>query len=207
MGNVPYAAFVREQSRGELASTLFLSFLFMSHSLFIGGLSWDTTEQALAQHLSAVAPVVSVKIPKDRLTGKPRGFAFVDMQSVEGARQVIAELHERELDGRSLRIDAAREEGGTEPRKLYVAGLSDSVTEDSLRAHLASAGSVTGVSIVLDRDTGRPRGFAFVDTASEEDSESIIASCHDSMFEGKSILVRKSRPKSEKPRASFGRNR
>ncbi|MBM3231527.1 hypothetical protein FJZ28_04365 [Candidatus Peregrinibacteria bacterium] len=178
----------------------------MSSSLFVGGLSWNTTEQALSQHLSMVAPVISVKIPTDKLSGKSRGFAFVDMQSAEDAQKVIAELNERELDGRSLRINVAREED-TEPCKLYVAGLADSVTEESLKQCLSDSGSVTGVSIVLDRDTGRSRGFAFVDTASEQDSEAIINACNGTMLDGKSILVRKSRPKTEKPRRSFNRNR
>ncbi len=179
----------------------------MSHSLFIGGLSWNTTEQALSQYLATVAPVVAVKIPTDKLNGKSRGFAFVEMQSVEDAQSVIATLNNTELDGRMLRIDMAREETETEPCKLYVAGIADSVTEDILRDHLSSAGSITGVSIVFDRETGDSRGFAFVETASEGDSESIIAACNDSMLEGKKIMVRKSRPKVEKPRRSFERRR
>ncbi len=179
----------------------------MSQSLFIGSLSWNTTEEALSQHISAVAPVASVKIPTDKVSGKPRGFAFVDMESEDGAQQVIAQLNEQELDGRALHISIAREqEQETEPCKLYVAGLADSVTEDVLMDHLSSSGSVENVSIVLDRDTQQSRGFAFVDTTSEEDSDAIIEACNGSMLDGKDILVRKSRPKKEKPRRNFKRN-
>ncbi|MBM3227867.1 hypothetical protein FJZ27_03340 [Candidatus Peribacteria bacterium] len=192
----------REASHLSYPSSQFL----MSNSLFVGGISWNTTEQALSEYLSTVAPVLSVKIPTDKMSGKSRGFAFVEMQSAEDAQKVIAELNESELDGRYLRINIAREED-TEPCKLYVAGLADSVTDETLKQYLSEGGSVTGVSIVFDRDTGRSRGFAFVDTASEQDSEAIINACNGKMFEGKSILVRKSRPKTEKPRHSFNRNR
>ncbi len=180
----------------------------MSSSLFVGSLSWNTTEQALSQYFSTVASVVSVKIPLDKVSGKPRGFAFVEMQSVDDSQKVIAEFNERELDGRTLHISIARERDEvTEPCKLYVAGLTESVTEDMLKEHLLSAGSIAAVSIVLDRDTHRSRGFAFVDTTSEQDSDSIISALNGSMLDGKSILVRKSRPKTEKPRRTFNRNR
>lgn len=180
----------------------------MSHSLFIGSLSWNTTEHALSAHLSSVAPVLSVKIPLDRLSGKSRGFAFVDVASQEDAERIIAELNERELDGRTLHISIAKERiEETEPCKLYIAGLADSVTENALQHHLSSAGVVTSVSIVTDRNTGRSRGFAFVETASEQDSDAIIQTLNGSLLENKSILVRKSRLMNDTPRKSFNRHR
>ncbi len=183
---------------------LFFSFFKMSKSLFIGSVSWGTTEQDLLDHISAVAPVVSVKIPTDRFSGKAKGFAFVDMESEEGAQDVIAQLNEQELDGRSLHISIAREQQHeTEPCKLYVAGLPETVTEEILIEYLSSAGAVNNVSIVFDRDTGKSRGFAFIDTATEEDSDSIIDACNNSKLEGNDILVRKSRPQKEKPNRRF----
>ncbi len=180
----------------------------MSCSLFVGSLSWNTTEQGLSDHFSTVAPVLSVNIPLDRVSGKSRGFAFVDTPSTEDAERIINAFNEKQLDGRTLFVSIARErEEVTEPCKLYVAGLTDSVTEEMLTAHLATHGSVVGVSIAVDRETHRSRGFAFVDTSSEQDSDAIIQALNGSSLEGKSILVRKSRPKTEKPRRSFRGNR
>ncbi len=178
----------------------------MSTSLFVGGLSWGTTEQSLHQYLSSVAPVVSVKIPTDKMTGKSRGFAFVEMQSAEGTQHIIAQLNEREFEGRALHISPARQEE-TEACKLYVAGLAAGVTEDMLHTHLAAAGGVAKVSIVFDRDTQQSRGFAFVDTTSEADSEAIIAATNGSMLGGATIVVRKSRPRPEQPKRRFGNRR
>ena len=117
----------------------------MSQSLFIGSLACSTTQEGLSEHLSTVAPVASVTIPTDKISGRPRGFAFVEMESEQGAQKVIAELNERELDGRSLHISIAREqEQETEPCKLYVAGLADSVTNEVLTEHLSAAGWTFG---------------------------------------------------------------
>lgn len=182
----------------------------MSKSLFIGSLSWNTSEKALLQHLSSVAPVVSVVIPTDKISGKPKGFAFVEMESEDAARSVIRELNEQDLDGRSLHISLARpkEAQETEPCKLYVAGLADSVTNEDLMEHLSSGGSVKNVSIVFDKNTNESRGFAFVDTATEQDSDAIIATCNGTKLAGNDILVRKSRPMKERPvRRTFNRNR
>jgi RNA recognition motif-containing protein len=167
----------------------------MSSSLFVGGLSWNTSEQSLTQYLSAVAPVTSVKIPRDKMTGKSRGFAFVEVADDAAAQQIIAQCNEREFEGRTVRINPAREEQ-TEERKLYVAGLADGVTEESLKAHLGDG--VASVSIVKDRDTGRSRGFAFVDTVTDQDSDAIIERCNGSELDGSKLLVRKSRSKPER---------
>lgn len=174
-----------------------------SRSLFIGGLSWGTTEQALHNHVAAIAPVVSVKIPKDRISGKSRGFAFVEMESEDGAQRVRAELNEVELDGRALRINEAKDEE-TEPCKLYVAGIPDGVSDADLLQYLAQYGSVTKVSIAYDRDTRRSRGFAFVDTTSENDSELIISGANGSEWRGSRLSVRKSRPKPIAGKRPFG---
>lgn len=169
----------------------------MSQSLFIGGVSRSTTEQALAEYISTVAPVDSVEIPTDRVTKKAKGFAFVNMASEEGAQRVIAELHEQQFNGRSLYISMAhsKEEQQTEPCKLYVSGFADSTTNEALTEHLSAGGLVNHVAIATSSNTNESRGFAFVYTATEQDADSVIAACNGSLLDGKEILVRKSRLK------------
>jgi RNA recognition motif-containing protein len=82
--------------------------------LYVGNLSFNTTEPTLRAAFEADGrKVVEVKIVTDRDTGQPRGFAFVEMASPADAEAAISALDGRELDGRTLRVNEARErEGG-----------------------------------------------------------------------------------------------
>lgn len=77
-------------------------------SIYVGNLSFNTTEDDLQQAFSAFGTVASVSIVKDRETGRPRGFAFVEMPDAAQANQAIAELNLREIGGRSITVNAAR---------------------------------------------------------------------------------------------------
>lgn len=80
----------------------------MKNKLFVGGISWDTTEEGLAEFFSQIGKVVEAKIITDRATGRSKGFGFVTMETEEDAQKAIAELNGKELDGRKLTINEAR---------------------------------------------------------------------------------------------------
>lgn len=80
----------------------------MSTKLYVGNLPYDTNESDLQSLFAAVGDVSTVSIVRDRATGQPRGFAFVEMSDAEGARKAISELDRRELGGRSLTVNEAR---------------------------------------------------------------------------------------------------
>jgi RNA recognition motif-containing protein len=85
--------------------------------LYVGNLNYNTTEDALREAFGANGrEVASVSIIMDRETGRPRGFAFVEMATAEFAQQALQELDGRELDGRMLRINEAREREARGPR-------------------------------------------------------------------------------------------
>lgn len=79
----------------------------MSTRLFVGNLSFDTNEQDLRDLFGQTGTVVDVKVVADRETGRPRGFAFVEMSSDGEATQAIAQVNGRDLGGRSLRVNEA----------------------------------------------------------------------------------------------------
>ena len=77
----------------------------MGSKLYVGNLSFDTTEDTLRAAFEADGRSVSeVAIISDRMTGRPRGFAFVTMGSSEDAQKAVEALDGRELDGRTLRV-------------------------------------------------------------------------------------------------------
>ncbi|MDD9933078.1 MAG: hypothetical protein OXT09_05715 [Myxococcales bacterium] len=75
--------------------------------LFVGGLSWDTSEETLRKAFEPHGPIADAVILKDRATGKSRGFGFVTMQNRKDATKAIDALNGSELDGRSLVVNVA----------------------------------------------------------------------------------------------------
>jgi cold-inducible RNA-binding protein len=96
----------------------------MSTRLYIGNLSYHTTDSAIQSHFSQAGAVTSVSIIMDKFTGRSRGFAFVEMASDADAKKAIDELHGRELDGRPLTVNEARPrtEGGGPRREFRSSG-------------------------------------------------------------------------------------
>lgn len=80
----------------------------MSNTLFIGNINYNVTEEELVEALGQYAEVVSVKVIKDRETGRSKGFAFVEFNNAEDAAKVKEELNEADFAGRTIYIDFAR---------------------------------------------------------------------------------------------------
>ncbi|MCU0655307.1 MAG: RNA-binding protein [Polyangiaceae bacterium] len=81
----------------------------MNTRLYVGNLSFHTTEETLMQSFAQFGAVAEVKLMLDRDTGNSRGFAFVSMADADGARKAIAEMNGALLDGRPLRVNEAEE--------------------------------------------------------------------------------------------------
>jgi cold-inducible RNA-binding protein len=81
----------------------------MNNKLYVGNLSFDTNDRDLQEHFSQVAPVREVTLINDKFTGRSRGFGFVVMEDEAGAQAAIAQLNDRELAGRNLTVNIARE--------------------------------------------------------------------------------------------------
>src|ERR1041385_3512126 len=85
-----------------------LSQTSMNTKLFVGNLSFDTTELDLQDLFAQAGPVTEVNIVTDRVTGRPRGFAFVTMATPEGAQAAITQLGGKNVNGRDLTVNEAR---------------------------------------------------------------------------------------------------
>ena len=80
----------------------------MSNKLFVGNLSFNTTENDLQDAFAAHGSVVEVNLMMDRVSGRPRGFGFVTMSTPDEAQKAIDALHGKQLDGRALTVNIAR---------------------------------------------------------------------------------------------------
>jgi cold-inducible RNA-binding protein len=98
----------------------------MSNKLFVGNLSFETTENDLQDAFGAHGTVTETNLLMDRETGRPRGFGFITMSSAEEAQKAIAALNGKEIGGRALTVNVAkpREErsGGGGGRREYSGG-------------------------------------------------------------------------------------
>jgi cold-inducible RNA-binding protein len=81
---------------------------FMNTKLYVGNLPFETTESDLQTLFEAAGQVNTINIVRDRATGQARGFAFVEMTDVEGARRAINDFDKHQFGGRSLTVNEAR---------------------------------------------------------------------------------------------------
>jgi cold-inducible RNA-binding protein len=87
--------------------------------------------------------------------------------------------------------------------KLYVGNLAYSVTDDSLRQNFAEFGDVSSAKVMMDRDTGRSKGFGFVEMGSVEAAQAAIRGMHGKSVDGRALVVNEARPREERP-GGFG---
>ena len=101
----------------------------MSNKLFVGNLSFNTTENDLHDAFAAHGTVTEANLMMDRATGCPRGFGFVTMSSPEEAQKAVEAMNGKSMDGRALTVNIARpreerSSGGGGSRRQYSGGQS-----------------------------------------------------------------------------------
>ena len=89
--------------------------------------------------------------------------------------------------------------------KIYVGGLSYSTSENGLNGLFSKAGTVEKVSIIIDRETGRSKGFGFVEMATDAEAQAAIQQFHGTELDGRTLTVNEAKPQA--PRDGGGRSR
>ena len=88
--------------------------------------------------------------------------------------------------------------------KLFVGNLSFNATENQLQDMFAAHGTVLEVDMIMDRMTGRPRGFAFVTMETKEAAEAAVTALNGKSYDGRALTVNEARPREERPRSGGG---
>ena len=89
----------------------------MEKKLFVGGLSYETTEETLKETFSQVGTVESANVITDKISGRSKGFGFVEMSSEKEAKKAIEMFNGKELDGKNVTVNEARPLESRPPRK------------------------------------------------------------------------------------------
>jgi RNA recognition motif-containing protein len=87
--------------------------------------------------------------------------------------------------------------------KLYVGNLAYSVSDDALQQRFAEFGSVSSAKVMMDRDTGRSKGFGFVEMGSDAEAQAAIRGLNGKSVDGRALVVNEARPKEDRP-GGFG---
>ncbi|PNW75795.1 hypothetical protein CHLRE_12g560300v5 [Chlamydomonas reinhardtii] len=177
--------------------------------LFLGGLSWDTTEEKLKEYFAKYGEVQDVVVMRDRVTRKPRGFGFITFADPAAAQAACAEPHT--IDGRQIdaKPSVPHGEGGQQPRskKIFVGGLAPETDDAQLKAHFEQYGAVVEALVMVDHNSQRSRGFGFVTFAEEPSVEKVFAAGQMHELGGKQVEVKSATPKGSGPQAGRGAGR
>ena len=88
--------------------------------------------------------------------------------------------------------------------KLFVGSLAFSATDDDLSQFFAQAGTVVSAKVIMDRDSGRSKGFGFVEMSSDDEAKKAIEMLDGKELSGRAVNVSEARPREERPRGDFG---
>ncbi|KAL7397652.1 hypothetical protein ABVT39_025752 [Epinephelus coioides] len=165
-------------------------------TLVVNNLAFSATEDALQ---STFEKAVSIRIPQR--DGRPKGFAFVEFESTEDAKDALENLNNTEIEGRSIRLEYSQNSGrdggrgNSGPTKtLFVKGLSEDTTDQTLKDAFEGA---SAARIVTDRETGSSKGFGFVDFHSEEDCKAAKEAMEDGEIDGSKVTLDYAKPKGD----------
>ncbi|SGY54452.1 BQ5605_C006g03880 [Microbotryum silenes-dioicae] len=200
--------------------------------MFIGGLNWDTNEESLRTYFSQFGPIIQSNIMRDQETGRSRGFAFLTYETTAAVDKVLAH-GEHYLDGKTVRarspfharsgstrterlalllflnvsqIDPKRavpRSSNPKSDKLFIRLLPQTCTPESFRTYWQPFGVVTDATLMMDKETGRHRGFGFVNFESGESTEKVLNS-QPHYMDGNLLEVKRAQTKGEQRRPDYG---
>lgn len=201
----PHAADLKpaEQGGGFLAGKIFIP-AKDEGKMFIGGLNWETTDESMKNYFSQFGEVSECTVMRDSATGRSRGFGFLTFKDPSKVAVVLSKEHF--LDGKIIDPKRAipREEQD-KTAKIFVGGVGPDVTEEDFKEFFEQYGTVIDAQLMMDKDTGRPRGFGFVTFDSDQAVEKIVVEQFLEL-KGKPIEVKRAEPRGREQARDDGRN-
>jgi len=130
--------------------------------LFVGGLSWDTTEKELREYFTKYGPIESINVKSDPITKRSRGFAFLVFDKAETIDKIIAEK-EHLINNKKVDPKKAKARHG----KIFVGGLKPELTDDEIKTFFEQYGTIIDVQLPFDKQKNQRKAFCFITFAQE----------------------------------------
>ncbi|EMP35078.1 Heterogeneous nuclear ribonucleoprotein A3 like protein 1 [Chelonia mydas] len=178
--------------------------------LFIGGLSFETTDDSLREHFEKWGTLTDCVVMRDPQTKRSRGFGFVTYSCVE---EVDAAMSARphKVDGRVVepkravsREDSVKPGAHLTVKKIFVGGIKEDTEEYNLRDYFEKYGKIETIEVMEDRQSGKKRGFAFVTFDDHDTVDKIVVQKYHTI-NGHNCEVKKALSKQEMQTASSQR--
>jgi RNA recognition motif-containing protein len=171
--------------------------------IFIGGISPLTSQESIQKYFGKFGDLSDCVLMQDKSTGKSRGFGFVTYKDSRVVDDVLSKPHiidGKEVDckraiPRDQQNETPKEETVYKTKKLFVGGIPQNTTEDEFRNYFEGFGDIEDSVIMVDKETGKSRGFGFVTFDSEDAVEKVINKYYDNKIGGKWVECKRAQPK------------
>lgn len=161
--------------------------------IFVGGIPYDVTEADLTAHFSKFGDVTSANVKIDRMTGRSRGFAFVEFGTVEACQHALR-LREQTIKTKTVEVKPAKSH---ENKKVFIGGIPSDLTEEELKLHFSHFGKVEEIEWPTDKVTKQHRNFAFI-VFEEETAADVAAENQKHQIRDRECDVKKAVPRSRR---------
>lgn len=177
-----------------------------SRKLFIGGLSFETTDDSLNDYFAKYGEITDCVVIKDSESQRSKGFGFVTYATEQEADACMAErphnLHGRQIDVKRAvsREESSKPGAHVQVKKCFIGGVKKGMTEDQVRNYFQQFGTISDFEVPKDRESGEPRGFAFITFDDFDVVDKLVAKRHHDI-DGNQCEVKKALSKSDMDKA------
>ncbi|XP_063912450.1 RNA-binding protein squid isoform X2 [Zophobas morio] len=157
--------------------------------LFVGGLSWETTDKELRDHFGQYGEIESINVKTDPNTGRSRGFAFIVFNNAEAIDKVVA-AGEHVINNKKVDPKKAKARHG----KIFVGGLTNELSDDDIKNYFGQYGTIIEVEMPFDKTKNQRKGFCFITFESEQVVNELLKTPKQTIKD-KEVDVKKATPK------------
>ncbi|XP_065556227.1 heterogeneous nuclear ribonucleoprotein A/B-like [Artemia franciscana] len=157
--------------------------------LFVGALSWETTEKDLREHFSKYGEIEGINIKVDPVTGRSRGFAFINFKTPSALDDAI-KAGEHVINSKKVDVKKAKARTG----KIFVGGLVPEISDDDIKAYFGQFGNIVEVELPFDKTKNQRKAFCFITFDDEKVANELVKKPKQTIKD-KEVDVKKATPK------------
>lgn len=159
--------------------------------LFVGGLSWETSEKELREHFGKYGEIESINVKTDSQTGRSRGFAFIVFKCSDSIGKVNA-AGDHIINNKKVDPKKAKARQG----KIFVGGLTTEISEEEIQTYFGQFGTIVEVEMPFDKQKSQRKGFCFITFDSEQVVNELLKTPKQKIS-GKEVDVKRATPRPE----------